>query len=737
MVRQKRQPLRGAADFFISYTSVDRTWAEWIAWQLEAQGYRVVVQAWDFLPGGDFVQEMQRATSTTERTVAVLSPAYFATLGGEAEWRAAFSEDPSGELGRLLPVRVADFQPSGVFANRIYVDLVGLDEQAAVARLRAAVTSGRAKPTGHLPYPGKQHPEGPRFPGQRPEIFGVPSRNRNFTDRGELLKALHRMLQSRGVGMILKAGAIHGLDGVGKTQLAIEYAYRYAVDYDLVWWMAAERPLAIPGRLAALARRLNLPEHADQEEQLQLLWDELGQRDRWLLIYDNATQPHDLDRYWPKAGHGHVLITSRNPAWGAMATPLQIEVLPRHEAVAFLRTRLSRDDPAYHQLAAALGDLPLALEQAAAYLEQTRTSLDDYLELLKNRARDLLQLGQPADYPHTVATTWTLSLEQVRTEAPAAEDLLTLCAFLAPDDLPRALFTDQAEILPKPLQAATDDRPAYHRVQSVLSRHSLMTVTEDALAVHRLVQTIIREGLDQEARQRWASVAVQLMLAAFPRSPDDVRAWPVCARLLAHSLAATEHAERLGVAGEAVGSLLNRASTYLWARGRYREARPLADRALAVTESAVGPNHPAAATQHNHLGRILHDLGDLAGARAHFEQALAIDEAAVGPDHPRIATVGNNLGNLLLAVGDSEAAQTQYERALVIAEAALGPHHPMVATVHNNLGRMLFDLGDLAGARGHFERALAIDEAVYGQGHLQVASDRAALGQVLQAMDNT
>jgi hypothetical protein len=440
MVRQKRQPLPGAADFFISYTSADQPWAEWIAWQLEVEGYRVVVQAWDLLPGGDFVQEMQRATSTTERTVAVLSPAYFATMGGEAEWRAAFASDPSGELGRLLPVRVADFQPSGLFANRIYVDLVGLDEQAAVAKLRTAVTSRRAKPTGHLPYPGQQHSEGPLFPGQRPQLFGVPARNPHFTGRGELLRALHRMLQAHGAGMFVQAGAIHGLDGAGKTQLAIEYAHRYAVDYDLVWWVPAERPLAIPGRLAALARRLGLPEVADQDEQLQLLWDELGQRDRWLLVYDNATQPHDLDSYWPKAGHGHVLVTSRNPAWGAIATPLPVGVLSREEAVAFLRARLGRDDPAAPELAAALGDLPLALEQAAAYLEQTSTSITDYLTLLHERTGELLGVGELTDYRHTVATTWTVSLEQVRAEAPAAEDLLTLCAFLAPDDLPRALF---------------------------------------------------------------------------------------------------------------------------------------------------------------------------------------------------------------------------------------------------------------------------------------------------------
>lgn len=139
----------------------------------------------------------------------------------------------------------------------------------------------------------------------------------------------------------------------------------------------------------------------------------MGQRERWLLIYDDATQPSVLTGYRPPAGGGHLLVTGRNPAWGAIATPRQMEVLPRDEAVAFLQVRLGRDDRAADQLAEALGDLPLVLEQAAAYAEQTGTSLSNYIGLLKERAGELLRLGQLADYPHTVATTWALSLARV------------------------------------------------------------------------------------------------------------------------------------------------------------------------------------------------------------------------------------------------------------------------------------------------------------------------------------
>jgi hypothetical protein len=135
----------------ISYTGADQAWAEWIAEQLEATGYTSLLQAWDFRPGSDFVHQMQQATSSAQRTVAVLSPAYFGAKFGEAEWRAAFAKDPTGELGLLVPVRVQDGQPPGLLASRVYIDLVGLDEPAATTRLRAGIQQGRARPPGRRP----------------------------------------------------------------------------------------------------------------------------------------------------------------------------------------------------------------------------------------------------------------------------------------------------------------------------------------------------------------------------------------------------------------------------------------------------------------------------------------------------------------------------------------------------------------------------------------------------------
>jgi TIR domain/Transposase IS116/IS110/IS902 family len=375
-------------DFFISYTQVSRPWAEWIAVQLEAAGYSTVLQAWDFRPGRDFLHEMQQATSTAGRTIAVLSPAYFGSKFSEAEWRAAFVKDPTGELGLLVPMRVQPYEPPGLLASRVYIDLVDVAEEEARRRLLTGVDQSGARPTS-APFPGAAAGT-KRFPGQEPAVSNLPARNPNFSGRSELLEQLHASLRAGSAAAVVPRGALHGLGEVGKTELALEYAHRFASDYDVAWWIPTEQPTSAIAALAALAGRLGVTEVADQQEMIARLYDLLRGQDRWLLIYDNAERPERLEGLPPGAG-GHVLVTSRWSAWGRQAMPLRVDVLTREESIAFLSERTGADDQAaLNALAELLGDLPLALEEAAAYLEETGVGLGEYLELVRGRARELL-----------------------------------------------------------------------------------------------------------------------------------------------------------------------------------------------------------------------------------------------------------------------------------------------------------------------------------------------------------
>jgi transcriptional regulator with XRE-family HTH domain len=282
-----------------------------------------------------------------------------------------------------------------------------------------------------------------------PAIGNLPPRNPNFTGRVDLLSLLERALNTDQATAIVAA---HGLGGVGKSQLALEYAHRHQADYDLIWWVPAETSLLLATTLAALAPRLGLAHDGKQEEQVAAVLADLARRDRWLIVYDNAEQPADLARLRPTGLAGHVLVTSRNPAWRGIATPIAVDVLTNQEAVAFLLRRTgTSDQAAASELAELVGGLPLALEQAAAYAEQVGLSLTDYLDRYRQHHTHLLARGAPIDYPATVVTTWRLNIGEVTVASPAAAQLLRLSAFLAPDAIPLELLTAEPAQLPTDL----------------------------------------------------------------------------------------------------------------------------------------------------------------------------------------------------------------------------------------------------------------------------------------------
>lgn len=369
--------------------------------QLSDAGYEVELDVWDWLLGQNFVTKMSDALDRAERVVALFSAAYFdRSRYTSEEWSAALFHGPGAGAGQLVPVRIEDVpgdQVPAVLRPLVYRDLFGLEENAARRVLLESVT-GPGRPDREPAFPGRdvtgqRSGPGPRLPGSVPRVWNVPARNLGFTGRDDLLMRLRERVLGGDHAVVQ---ALDGMGEVGKTQLAAEYAHRFAGDYDVVWWVAAEQAGLVGDQMAVLAAELGCAvPGTDTAAAVRAVLAELRRRGRWLLVFDTAEAPADVARWLPGGSTGHILITSRRRGWDELAVPVGVDVFARAESVAILQARVDGLTGAdAGRLAEHLGDLPLGVAQAAAYLADTGTPTAGYLDLLATRAAALLA-GEP------------------------------------------------------------------------------------------------------------------------------------------------------------------------------------------------------------------------------------------------------------------------------------------------------------------------------------------------------
>ncbi|WP_222271005.1 FxSxx-COOH system tetratricopeptide repeat protein [Modestobacter marinus] len=704
-------------DFFISHAGRDTAWAEWLAWQLQEAGYAVELDVWDWVPGQDFVARMEAALERADRLLAVCTEAYFSSAFGGAELRAAFAGS-AAEEGRIVPVLVEPVTLPSLYAPLIHLDLTDLDEAAAAARLRAQLAGGR--PTNAPPFPraGLAPTDKPGFAGVLPEVWKVPPRNPHFTGRDGMLAELRRRLRA-GEGTLV-VQALYGLGGVGKTQLALEYAHRFAADYDLVWWIDAEQPVLIPETLAGLAVRLGLSAGPTVSDTVERLLAELRRRDRWLLVFDNAERPADVAAYRP-GGTGHVLITSRFPGWGALGGRIEVDVLTRPETIALLRARIpGLDAELANQLAAELGDLPLAAAQAAGYLEQTDLPAADYLRRFRARRASLLARGDVVGYSGRIDTAWGLSLERLRDEDPAAVQLLELAAFLAPEPIPLFLFADHPELLGEPLRSTAAEPDVLADTVGALVGYSLARRhcapphgDCEGFQVHRLVQAVIRHRLPPDRQHATGQRVVALLAAASPGDPEDPARWTAYAELAPHVLATAP----LGDHSPASRQLVLDTARYLQARGDSHGSRAVGEPVLDRWRWILGPDHPDTLTAASTLPLALRSVGEAESGRALGGDTLRRCRRVLGPDHPTTLRAATTLTVALVQVGESEPARALGRDTQRRCRRVLGPEHTTTLLVATALTRALNQLGESEPARALGRDTLRRCRQVLGPDH--------------------
>ncbi len=652
-------------------------------------------------------------------------------------------------------------------------------------------------------------------------LWTVPyPRNPLFTGRDDILNRLHQQLfterhneTTTSKAALTQPQAIKGLGGIGKTQIAIEYAYRSSALYACVFWINAATETALISSFVDIAKQLPsflARNETDQQELVAAVKRWLEQHNqRWLLIFDNieADDFPLMQKYLPQRGNGSILFTTRaNSVRSLGASSIEVEKMELMEGTKMLLRHVERFDRAFQildearnettrvvideaiatvideatNLVIVLDHFPLALDQAGAYIEETGCSLADYLQIYQAHRKELLERRglQATDYPDSVVTTWSLSFDKVEQANLAATELLRLCAFLAPDNIPEELITNGVAHWSPPLQQAASNLFSFNQMIEELLKFSLVQrlVETQTLSIHRLVQAVQRDTMEPDEQRQWADSVIQAVNEVFPLQPSDIATWPQCLRyldqaqvcntlieqyilplttprrmmidahrlprwakkvapwkkinsflrhvrsllLLVSLLKSTPYGEKSSLVKAA--SLLNRTGLYLIHHALYAQAEPLYQHALAIFEWELGANHPDTATGLNNLAGLYEKQGRYGEAEPLLLRALAITEEELGAEHPDTASSLGNLAILYESQGRYAEAEPLYQRALAITEQQLGVEHPDTATNLDNLAGLYERQGRYEEAGPLYQRALVITEQKLGAEHPDTAT---------------
>ena len=490
---------------------------------------------------------------------------------------------------------------------------------------------------------------------------GIPIRNPDFTGRETLLLTLQRSLETRSKASVLPH-ALHGFGGVGKTQLAIEYAYRYADRYDLVWWISAEQQSLVLQSLSELGRQLGIPVTEEFTQASSLVIDALSSTGlRWLLVYDNANEPDDLAHLIPSSG-GHVILTSRNQTWSNVWDAIEVNVFERPESIELIRKRgtgITFADA--DRLAEKLGDLPLALDQAASWQAATGMPVAEYLELFDQHVQELLSEGKPAAYPTTIAALVKLAYQGLQNDAPAVAQLLEMFSIFGAEPISIDLLRrGRAANISAPLGPALRDPIRLRRIVRDLRKYGLAKVDpENRIQVHRLFQLVLGDELSAEQTRQSRSNVHRLLGSANPGDPDQERTHTIHAEMGPHvrpaGLIAAESEDARRVALDQI--------RYLWVIGDYEGSRRLGDAAVQAwsreaDEPDIGPEGELTLIATRHLANALLSLGINERARSLAESALERlrNSPQFGPDHEHTLTTAGVVARCQRVAGEFQQA---------------------------------------------------------------------------------
>jgi len=666
---------------------------------------RQAVDAPALAPIPDLTAENRPFLAVEQAALAALSePAHLARARTLAERLATSPRDPSRapdetqKVLATLPSVTASQEPTVSPPSmrspndRPGGEAVKFDAEGAALTSTTAETSTVGKPRTRRPS----------------AVWGnVPQRNRYFTGRAALLRELHTRLAA-GPTVVLpevRQEALHGMAGVGKSQLAIEYVYRHQADYDVIWWIPSEHSAQIGQALVELARRLDLETGNEANLAVPAVREALRRGepyDNWLLVFDNAEDPRAVREYFPQGGNGKIIVTSRNIEWSQVNNPLEVNVFERSESKDLLRLRdpgLSDGDA--DRIAEALGDLPLAIEQAATWRAETAMSPDEYLRLFEEEREELLGTEPPLDYELPVRAAWNMSLKRLTEGNLAALRLLQVCSFFAPEPISRQILRRgrTAKIVPELDKALRDPFRLSELIRDI-NRYALARVDHrtGSIQMHRLVQQVLRGAMTDDERETMLSGAHALLVASDPDDPSSPEFWPQYAELFPHVIAtgAIESSDAF------VRDLVVNEVEYLYKWGDHLGSLEVSRQAHETWTRLLGDRDPHTLRIAGWLGWMSYVVGRYDDSRAVNAKLLELCEEVHGPSHTEtLEALGNVAGDHMVAGNFADAlrySEERYQRALRV----YGPDEQATLDAAHNVGFSLRLLG-------RFREAAAID----------------------------
>ncbi|MGP4003872.1 FxSxx-COOH system tetratricopeptide repeat protein [Streptomyces sp. 8N706] len=703
MVGQRQPVVTGAPEqesehFLVVFAGYHRPWATWIAHQLEGHGHRVTLQRWDPPREVPLETALRDLLLARGRVLLVLS-----------DWFFQLGPRPDGEWNRALRGVIADNAPRFAAVNLTNrtllpatavlepVDLWGVGAEEAARRLLTRLDLPSGTQQWSIDAPGIRYPNDP------PAVWGgVPRRNARFTGRDELLNDVQQQLMDAQHGT--SVSVLLGMSGIGKTQLAVEYAYRFSSDYDVVWWVNSDLRGTQRERFAELAPELGLRTGSEPGERIRAVREALRRGEpygRWLIVFDGWDDPEDASELLP-SGKGHVLVTSRNRTWATSSTSVvQVRGFDRAESTGYLMRRAPRLTPAEaDQVAVEFEDIPLQLAQAAAWLGESDMAVPEYLRMV--REGQLMGLDdQPGldGYPISSRTSWAILINRLRESQPHAAELLTLCTSFAPGRIPLGLVRQLPESeLPTNLTWLATDLPGWTRALDTLVNYSVLTKEfreptsedrPDSVHMHRLVHGIVRELTSRQDRPAHRQVVRRVLAAADPGDPGDSRQWPRYAELLPH----LEPSGAFGSTNRRVQDLLFNCLRYCFRSGEYRTGMELADKIRSHWSEMFAPDDPP-------MLDLTLDQCNILRSAGRFQEAYELDRAVIERlrsvarvDELAVMYAASSLAADQRFLGQyTEALQLQRE-VLETSNRLLGPEDYFTLNAQHNLAVGLRQLG--------------------------------------------